>query len=107
MRVSPPNASVKDALFAVLVFNAPYLSFRAEQADVFSFAFAPANASACAVEESLLSCAFLDWPHSDARKLERYLRRVYTQSDGLLSHRPPKTNPRHRPAIHGDRSPPG
>src|SRR6266566_6871406 len=67
MRVSPPNASVKDALFAVLVFNAPYLSFRAEQADAFSFAFAPANVSACAVEESLLSCAFLDWPHSDDR----------------------------------------
>jgi len=29
------------------------VSFRAEQDDAFSSAFAPANASACAVEESL------------------------------------------------------
>jgi len=31
------------------------MSFRAEQADIFSSAFAPANASACAVEESLFA----------------------------------------------------
>jgi len=33
----------------------PNLSFRAKQADAFSSRIAPANASACAVEESLFS----------------------------------------------------
>src|SRR5258708_22827767 len=83
------------------------LSFRAKQADVFSFAFAPANASTCAVEESLFSWHCQLGEFFNDRKLERYLRRVYTQSDGFLSHRSPKTNPRHRPAIHGDGSPSG
>jgi hypothetical protein len=46
-------AVLLSALFPLSALASPDLSFRAEQADFFSSAFAPANASACAVEESL------------------------------------------------------